>query len=287
MKKTLLTTFLFYFLFTACGKKQETNEGVTSLSEDETIAYSAEAAFNATKDFSDDTGSYSGANEKISSKTSCQLAAQQACSEGIKSIEYNSCVLNYNNATVSGFVSLDYSEQNCNLENTNSFVNRTYDLVFDGSRGQIQVSSNEKSDYKGNSYGGGRLLTHLGDDLWEIEILGQHRSYKNSRGRELVNVSISTIDPIVISGDYQSQNRTLVSGEIQVTHNLAKSTATHTFNNIQYSDQCCYPISGQLSIDITGRLNRSGIIEFDGCGTAKFYKSDSTEAKNLTFSSCN
>jgi len=66
---------------------------------------------------------------------------------------------------------------------------------------------------------------------------------------------------------------------------LAKYTTTYEPKNLKWISDCCYPVSGSLSISNEGRRTGGGTITFNGCALASAEFNDGT-TKNLIFNSC-
>ncbi|MCB0366964.1 MAG: hypothetical protein H6624_02635 [Bdellovibrionaceae bacterium] len=268
-----------------CSEKNVDPDENSGLNETQNIQYSAQSALAALKGFSDDTGSTPAPASKVQGKAICTgLAAFQPCVDGVRSISYEGCQVPFSPATAVGFVELKYNNNSC-APASDLQITRNYDLKFTSVWGQLELTSENRQDYLGQTIGGGGKLTVLDTNKYQIDILGQHRIYRGVLGREWVNFSVRTTQPVIVSGTYSSQNRQIESGEVVVSHNLLKAQAKYNVANIGYDNVCCYPISGQLQIDISGRVNRSGTINITGCGTATLTDSNGS-VEELTFNSC-
>ena len=292
--KTIVGAFALINL-SACGAKikQDPQVDVTPLSVNQNLEYSAQTAINSLKDDSNNGDGPSQSSKVITeAKASCgELAILQACDKGYKGADYNSCRIPLTGTTLSGTVDIDYSSPTCSL-NTGDSLQHNYDLKFTSLNGQVYITSKVQKNYLDKDVGGGAVITNIsqaggGPDTAQIDILGRNVSYKTVVGRELVNYSVQTEDPAIIEGGVDAPDRKILSGRIKVSHNRIKATAEYTITDLQYSSSCCYPISGQMDLQLTGSINKSGTINITSCGEAELYQDGSQEPVKLTFNSCN
>jgi hypothetical protein len=117
-----------------------------------------------------------------------------------------------------------------------------------------------------------------------MDLHGKHHSFVGRRGREVYNVSLRTLQPIVITGGLSRANRLVNSGQIEVNHNLAKFTALITPSNIQWSSDCCHPVSGSLSVTYSGSKTGTSTVTFQGCGSAQV--NDNGQSEDIELSYC-
>jgi hypothetical protein len=197
----------------------------------------------------------------------CSRAVFASCNAGVKQVTYDTCQVTGYPLDISGQVSLAYSDAGCGLSNTNDSVTRTYDITISGPRGgSIAHDSASAADYRGSSYGGGGRLSKTASG-WQIEVLGRH-SVLSFRSKTLFNISARTLTPIQVSGSLSRAGRTVTSGQLEINHNIAKFTAVFTANNLQYSNNCCHPIGGSLSVNYSGSKTGSATVTFNSCGSA-------------------
>jgi len=202
---------------------------------------------------------------------SCSRAATAPCVSGVKSESYVSCDLPYSSRKLSGLNTLTYSDAACGLSNNGDQVERTYDLTLTGvAGGDLHISSASHTDYRGNSIGGGGRLTKVSGG-WQVEVMGKNKSFVRN-GREWFNVSARTTAPVAITGSLSRASRVVNGGSYEVIHNKAKFVAAYTPSNLTYSSACCHPISGTMSVAYSGSVNGSGLVTFNGCGSATLEK---------------
>lgn len=215
----------------------------------------------------------------------CARAFDQVCNTGIKTATYGDCAISARNFSLSGSVTLTYSNNSC-LLGVGDYVTRTYDDTISGPRsGAIQTTSALRANYLGTQIGGGGKLTHTGATLWTMDLLGKHK-IGTRNGRTLFDVSARTTTPIQVTSTLSRSGRTITAGALEVSHNLAKFTATMTVNASQplvWSSLCCHPISGSFDTVYTGAITGSSTITFNGCGTAQLSKDGSTRTLSLGY----
>ncbi len=112
----------------------------------------------------------------------------------------------------------------------------------------------------------------------QLTIPGTSRiRYKHDGVTKLFDHTVSTEVPLEIDlqkTDDQEPVRTVVSGTIAVSHNLAQFTVHTTFNNVRYDyNECeCHPVSGTINLSVTNNATSaqmgSGSITFTGCETS-------------------
>jgi hypothetical protein len=213
----------------------------------------------------------------------CVRAFFDTCISGEKSVEYNGCEVPNTSRSIEGNVLLSYSQNDCSLLANNDFVTRTYDIQISGARGGVVTHTSAlQSDYNGNTYGGGGRLTKTAAG-WALEIAGRHSNFVY-RSRQLFDVSIRTLAPISISGSLSRATRLINGGQLQVNHNVTGFTSTITPNNLRWSNSCCHPTSGSLSIVFSGSRTGSASVVFNGCGTAVV--NDGGQESNIELSYC-
>ena len=101
--------------------------------------------------------------------------------------------------------------------------------------------------------------------------------YKNDGVTKLFDHTVTTEVPLEVDLEQSGDNyptRTIASGSLAVSHNLAQFTTHTTFSNVRYDyNQCeCHPVSGTVSIRVTnnstGAEEGSGTVTFNSCASA-------------------
>ena len=215
----------------------------------------------------------------------CARAFDQTCNTGVKTATYSDCAITARNFSLNGSVTLTYSSNSC-LLGVGDYVTRTYDDTISGPRGgAIQTTSALRANYLGTQIGGGGKLTHTSATVWTMDLMGKHKiGTRNSR--TLFDVSARTTTPIQVTNTLSRSGRTITAGAIEVSHNLAKFTATMTVNASQplvWSSLCCHPISGSFDAVYTGSVTGSSTVTFNGCGTAQLSKDGTTRTLSLGY----
>lgn len=148
--------------------------------------------------------------------------------------------------------------------------------------GNLSTSSTTSTDYKNQSYGGGGRLTTTTNG-WNLEILGKHKSL-NVSGVELANISLRTLSPLLVTGSLSRINRTVSGGQIEVNFNKATTTAVVHPLNLQWSNSCCHPISGSMSLTWSGSKSGTSAVTFQDCGQATIIENG--QERNIELSYC-
>ncbi len=297
-----LSVWILVLSLTACGKKlTETNnsDGINLLSIDPTESV-VESGISALDGVADEQANASLASlskpiqfNKFDFVKSllvpeayaavCERAYAQTCNSGVKQVTYAGCTNVTGQASLNGDVGLSYSHGSCTLSSAGDSVTRTYDLNITGPRGGIfAITSDNETDYLGQTYGGGGKLTKTSSGF-DIEIMGKHKSFVYNN-RLLYDVSMRTTSPIGVTGTIARVGRTVSGGTMEIHHNLAKFTAAITPNNLTYSNVCCHPVAGTLAINYSGSVTGNATLTFNGCGSATYIKAG--QAKDITLSYC-
>lgn len=274
---------------TSCAKKL--NEDSTTVSANEAEVESAITAISSMMDEG------AGINYSMKSAPSsilefalpkayaanCIRAVNSSCVNQVRSATYAECEIGA--VKMSGTVELSYNQSNCSMVTDGSTLTRTYNLQRVGPRGgTLSTSSNSKQDYRTSvsAYGGGGRLTKISGG-YSVEVLGKHKTL-TIRDREVYNVSMRTTSALQISGGLDRASRTIVSGVLEVNHNIAGRTAVWTFNNVQYSSQCAHPVSGTIDIVWSGSKVGSAQLTFSACGIAQINEDGQNSQVELSYS---
>lgn len=198
-----------------------------------------------------------------------------------RSAVYASCPL-ARGASLSGWAKLTYTDANCQVD-VGDQVNRTFDLNISGVYGgQLSISSQSQTDYRGITYGGGGLLERLTANAWSLAVLGK-RKVLTYAGKTRFDVSVRTTSPVGLYNTLSRSGRVIDGGQFEVNHNRAKFTATYVPQNLAYSGSCCHPISGKLLVNYAGSVTGSAEVEFNGCGSATLTKDGLSRSVDLNY----
>lgn len=206
----------------------------------------------------------------------CTRVSAQTCNSGDKTISYVDCTVPNTDQIINGFVTLTYSSPTCDLSSIGATVTRSYNYTRTTPWGAvITVSADNKMDYAGNTYGGGGLVRRVVGGSFEIEIAGKHRQRTTARGRSAFDISLRTLNSISVSS-LERDGRTVTGGRLEIAHNIKRFTVALEPNNLTYVSNCCYPVSGRIDVSLTGTINGSGSVNFNGCGNATLSRNGTT-----------
>lgn len=290
MSSRLLILVLIALVF---GCKKEDSDGDATLS-------SIEAGITSLSDVADEHS-----NEEFAMKSNSFLnkwlesfqilnayaidcdgrAGNLVCDNGEKEITYDQCTIPSTDQILNGTVNLSYSDDiTCSLSSEGDSVLRTYNITRTTPWGAV-VSSNSdfKTDYAGNSYGGGSELTHVSGGGFELSVHGKHKQRTTARGHEAFDLSLRTTEAVGISSLDRS-TRIIDGGRIEIAHNQRSFTVALEPSNLTYSSSCCYPVDGNIAVTISGAINTTGEVSFNGCGNATIFKNGIST--NFTLYSC-
>jgi hypothetical protein len=196
-------------------------------------------------------------------------AAFTSCVNGIRVRDFHSC--SAGGLTLSGNVTLSFSNSACSLIDVGSSVTRTPDFVFTGRRGTFTVSAEN----------GGQRVTRTGAAAFTYEVLGVDRTLKNLDGKVLADVSSKTLEAIGVSGTTRA-DRILDGGTLELTNNLKGYAVTLSPSAVAWSSACACPTSGRFTGTVTGNNKAKDFtVEFLACGTAKVTVDDDTAEVEL------
>ncbi len=289
----LLALFLTGFI-TACGQQEENNDQVST----QNINESTEDAINSFGALMDDLAGESYAfraqqtnyvalmHELLLPKAhaaSCDRPFFQTCNAGVKQSNYADCEIGFRNHSLEGDIQLNYSEADCQVNSLSESVARTYNYNIIGVRnGSLNISSDNKNDYRGENYGGGAMLTNVGTDQWELVLNGKHKVLTRN-GREIRNISLRSIGALEYQGGLARSNRKLTQGTLEINNNLAAFTATYNAQNLEWSSSCCHPVFGSLSLTYTGSISGTAELAITSCGQGEITRNGETESVEFSY----
>lgn len=272
-------------VITGCKKKETSNSSTST----DPVAESIESALNSVSGASDDASNESVIasvkNKWNISELLFPSAWAASCSRSLQNSGGGLCVRNVNCEVGpynwSGSVQLDFANgSTCSFSGVGDYFVREVEFTRSGPRGSLFTTSNSRTNYEGNSISGGiRIEKTLGG--FEMDILGQSKVLTSNRIGTVFDVSVVT--PVPLEMNQLARNgRRISSGTLDIYHNRAQFKASHTFNNVEWSANCCYPTSGSISVTLSGSRTASGTVTFNGCGnvTTTFENTKSFELSN-------
>jgi hypothetical protein len=135
----------------------------------------------------------------------------------------------------------------------------------------VDIAGNDSANTAGGANGNQRIT-------WN-SVAGSNRSFsldiketrtgKTSGGSTRFVHKITTPTPLSITVDTSAGTRTIASGSITLTHQLAGFDVTTTFSNAVWNIGSCQPVSGSATITATGSVSGTGSMTFSN-GTINF-----------------
>jgi hypothetical protein len=190
----------------------------------------------------------------------CVQALFAACNGGVRTRTFDQCSIGA--ATLDGMVTLTFSDtHSCAIVAAGDSVNRTAAFTLTGPWGGTLAVS---------SPGGGQVLTRTAAGF-EYNVPGMRRILTGPGGRTLFDVSTRTTSPIHLTGASRA-DLVIVSGALEVSHNLAGYKVTLVPENLTWAPGCNCAVSGKLTgtISSTGKLDgKSASVTITGCGQAE------------------
>lgn len=198
---------------------------------------------------------------------------------GEKAIDYAGCGVTDGDGTLSGRVTLRYSNLGCVLLGPQSSVTRGGTLAVIGLDGTTTLTTDEEhEDYRGEKMGGGvRVTVPLAisnplEGRRHLQVLGLHRTVTNADGTVALDVSAQTTEKIVMKvGTPLSKKVSFDGGQLELSLNNGSVLAALNPHDLEYdlNSGCCHPKSGTVDVALTGAVEAYGLIRFDKtCGVA-------------------
>jgi hypothetical protein len=220
-------------------------------------------------------------SEYLSQATCSYNSARGACSSSaVSTVNWNGCALSVGNGysvTFNGGWTNTYdaagtctTSQSGPLPTGHSVTRTTSSFIARIPGGTtVTVDTLAHKNYLGTNIPATGVVTSTSGTTRTITVNGAHRVLRSAKGTPWFDHSL-TSTAITVTGTRATQDRT-VNGAITLYHNLAKFTATSTFNNVTWgSNTCCYPTSGSVSTTFTGTTTGTTTMTYGGCGTATF-----------------
>ncbi len=280
--KTLIFSMLL--LSVACSKQNHDSSSTSS----DPLADSIQSAVNGVSGASDDAS-----NEPVVAaqgfnplKLLINDAYAGACSRILQNQGGGNCVRDVNcevgQFNWTGTVELSYANgSSCSFSGIGDYFIRTVNFTRSAPRGNVETSSDNFANYEGTTIGGGTRVEKTATG-YQVDMLGQRKVLTSTNKGVLFDVSISSSSPLVLNKLARS-GRIISSGTLDVYHNRAKFKASHVFNNLTWSANCCYPTSGSMTITLSGSRTESGTVNFNGCGNVT---SDFATTRSFTLAHC-
>jgi hypothetical protein len=209
------------------------------------------------------------------SAASCFTAASafSACSNGQKTRQFQDCSIGA--ATLSGSVTLAFSETACTMSQANDTVTRTADFTLTGPRaGTLTVSTP----------GGGQTITRTASGF-TYKVGGIERVATDTKGTKLFDITTSTTADIGVTGASRKE-RVMDGGTLHIKHNLANYTVDLTPKQVKWDGTCNCAVSGSWEGTVTTAAGKTEpfTIAITGCGKATV--TAQTKSKDVTLDRC-
>ena len=191
----------------------------------------------------------------------------------IKTRSFGGCTLAGGRATLTGSVTLTFTDGSCSMSSAGNSVNRAADFTISAPRGSLTVSSP----------GGGQTVTRT-DYGFTYSVGGMKRVLKNSDGETVADIETKTLSAISVSGANRA-TRVMTGGQLEIKNLTRGSTAVLTPNNLTWSSTCNCAVSGSLSGSTSGDESFDDFsITITGCGTATV--SSGGKSEDVEFDRC-
>lgn len=248
------------------------------------------------------------ADHVTQSATACRYSARH-CSAGTGTVAWDSCTISSQKATVTmtgGWTETWTNTGDC----TNGYLS-PQESVTRSSTGSVvnlptgaTITTDTKGGtaYNGMAFTSGSVITTRSNTTNRAVAMTPTTSairkvYTGRRGATIFDYF--TVPNITVTGTRfngatnglgsTSTNRA-VSGTITVHHNLAKYSATNTFNSVTWSSaSCCFPTSGSITTTFSGTGAPTGTYTLtfnSSCTTPTFLTPDNALGSAVELSNC-
>jgi hypothetical protein len=207
----------------------------------------------------------------IAYAATCGAETFTACTAGVRSKSFDACTAGA--ATLDGAVTLTFNRTAlCAVVTAGDSVARTADFTLTGPYGGTLAVS---------SAGGGQTLTRTADGF-TYAVDGMQRVLTAPNGRKLFDISTRTTTPLAITGSSRA-DLVIVSGALEVSHNLAGYQVTLAPHDLAWSASCNCAASGALTGTVTGgkHAGKSVTVTLTSCGRADVTVDGSTDSVTL------
>jgi hypothetical protein len=191
--------------------------------------------------------------------SSCVQSNFGTCAAGARARTFDNCSIGP--ATLDGMVNLTYSDTSaCTVAIAGDSVNRTASFTLTGPYGGTLAVS---------APGGGQTLTKTAVGF-DYSVPGMERVLTGPGDRTLFDISTKTTMPIKITGTSRA-DLVIVSGALEVSHNLAGYKVTLVPQNLTWAATCNCAVSGMLTGTVSGGQHdgKSASVTITGCGEAE------------------
>ncbi len=134
---------------------------------------------------------------------------------------------------------------------------------------EIVATSNATKNYLGEEISGG-VVTTFGENTRSFDVKGYNVKASHKQGKQY-DRSLRTLEPLVVTGRRVNGDMKLVSGKIQIDHNIAEFSVISTYKDLKWDDSCCYPTGGSIEKELKGEKEKKITSEFvaGSCGLVK------------------
>lgn len=172
------------------------------------------------------------------------------CSSSTPSAENVTVNCSSGGFTYAGTTPVTYNGPSCNLIESNE-IGVMPSLNVTGSNENLQLSSANANDYRGNSIGGGALAMYSLTSL-TLTIPGVH--FSGAAAGQRVDLAERTTTALSGSASFGASGltATIGGGQIELIDNVAQSVATLSVNGLTFGTSCACPVAGSLTGSLSG-----------------------------------
>ena len=204
-------------------------------------------------------------------RTSC-LLVPFTCTSGVATRTFGGCTIGRKAYVRTGdvIVTLKKSDESgtCVISEAATILRQPNFAITRSTTGTLTVTSADVTAYDTTAtFGSGQKLTKVSAGNYTWDTLGINRTFTNTVGTEVFNMSFKTSTALTITGTSRA-TRKITAGTWEVYHNIAKYTASLAFDNVAWEAGCNEPTSGTVTGTLTGSQSGTFTLTFGACGTS-------------------
>jgi len=199
-------------------------------------------------------------------------------------LSYNDCVIKHSNYTATGSVLFHWSNLTTGtdinkIQSTTKIEQAFYNKELTNylSDAVISVEGTGTTLLSDNTLTGGTLsnlpVAHTIEFISvsppniEYNLIISLEHIKTRSGNTIFDHKVTTVTALDIVTDLTAQTRKIKSGELEVEHVISGFTVDIVYSDVVYSIGDPRPVSGTLTVTVTGSRTGGGTITFDGTTT--------------------
>ena len=210
-------------------------------------------------------------------------SSRSACASQSRSINFDDCRAGAFSAK--GTIILSYNTAQSCSDSLNGLISSGTqvlrlipNLSLERSSMTNRITTDPQTTYAGITIGGGQSIQITGVQSYTLNILGLTWERSVSILGAIFSHSITSTQPIIVTGSRTTNNRNIGSGRVSVYHNKARYIADIRYFNLAYDNGSCYPRTGLITSSLSGSTTSRISMTFTAgrCGQVELSTEDSS-----------